>query len=84
MTDDWRARITFNPGILAGKPTVRGLRIGVEHVLRALSSGVPESELLADYPDLVPDDLRACIAYAGSRVVIAERLGGSPGGSRRA
>jgi uncharacterized protein (DUF433 family) len=68
MTDDWHARITLNPAVLAGKPTVRGLRISVEHVLRALSSGVPESELLAEYPDLEPEDSRACLAYAADLV----------------
>jgi uncharacterized protein (DUF433 family) len=57
-------RITLDPAVLTGKPTVRGLRISVEHVLRALAAGVPESELFADYPDLEPDDLRACLAYA--------------------
>jgi uncharacterized protein (DUF433 family) len=73
MTDDWRDRITLNPAVLAGKPTVRGLRIGVEHILRALSSGVPERELFADYPDLEPDDLRACLAYAAD-LVESERV----------
>jgi uncharacterized protein (DUF433 family) len=62
MDFDWKSRITLNPEVLVGKPTNRGLRISVEHVLRALSSGVPEGKLLADYPDLEPDDLRACIA----------------------
>jgi uncharacterized protein (DUF433 family) len=64
MSDDWQTRITLNPAVLVGKPTVRGLRISVEHVLRALSNGVPESELLYEYPDLEPEDLRACLAYA--------------------
>jgi uncharacterized protein (DUF433 family) len=66
MTDDWRTRITVNPAVLAGMPIVRGLRISVGHILRALSGGAPESELLADYPDLEPDDLRACLAYAAN------------------
>jgi uncharacterized protein (DUF433 family) len=70
MSEDWRDRITLNPAVLAGKPTVRGLRISVEHILRALSSGVPESELLADYPDLEPEDLRACLAYAADLVEV--------------
>jgi len=60
MTD----RITINPAILGGKPTIRGLRISVEHIFRALSAGVPENEILADYPDLERDDLKACYAYA--------------------
>ena len=71
MSADWQTRITLNPAVLAGKPTVRGLRISVEHVLRALSSGVPESELLADYPDLEPEDLRACMAYAADLPPVA-------------
>jgi uncharacterized protein (DUF433 family) len=59
-----RDRITINPAVLQGKPTVRGLRISVEHIFRAMSSGVPNEELLADYPDLEPDDLLACYEYA--------------------
>ena len=43
-------RITIDPDVLVGKPTIRGLRISVEQILRALSAGVPEAELLADYP----------------------------------
>ena len=71
-------RITLDPTVLAGKPTVRGLRIGVEHVLRALAAGVPESELLADYPDLEPDDLKACLSYAADAIA-AERVYPVPG-----
>lgn len=73
MTPEWEDRIVLNPKILAGKPTIRGLRISVEHILRALSSGVPESELLADYPDLDPEDFSACLAYAAD-LVEAERV----------
>ena len=61
-------RITVDPGVLVGKPTVRGLRISVEQILRALAAGVPESELLEDYPELEPDDIRAVLAYAADRV----------------
>ena len=64
MMTDWRARITMDERVLVGKPTVRGLRISVEQVLRALAHGVPEADLLADYPDLEPDDIRACLNYA--------------------
>ena len=66
MTD----RIQIDPRVLAGKPTIRGLRISVEHVFRALSNGVPPAELLADYPDLEPDDLRACYAYAADHFAV--------------
>jgi uncharacterized protein (DUF433 family) len=64
MDADWKTRITLNPNMLVGKPTIRGLRISVEQVLRALSKGVLEQELLADYPDLEPEDFRACLAYS--------------------
>ena len=60
--------ITVNPNVLVGKPTVRGLRISVEQVLRALAAGVSEEELLRDYPDLEPDDIRAVLAYAADRI----------------
>ena len=73
MIEEWQTRITLNPAVLVGKPTVRGLRLSVEHVLRALSNGVPESELLSDYPDLEPEDLRACLAYAAD-LVESERV----------
>ena len=62
-------RVTFNPEIFGGKPIVRGMRISVELVLSLLAQGVPEKEILDDYPDLEPADIRACIAYA--RAVIA-------------
>ena len=73
MSLDWKPRITLNPAVLAGKPTIRGLRISVEHVLRALSEGVPAEELLADYPDLEADDLHACQAYAAD-LIASERV----------
>lgn len=73
MTADWRARITVDARVLVGKPTVRGLRISVEHVLRALANGVPEAELLADYPDLEPADISACLNYAAESIA-SERV----------
>lgn len=73
MNADWRLLITADPAVLVGKPTIRGLRISVEQVLRALGSGVPESELLADYPDLTREDLLACQAYAAD-IVASERV----------
>jgi uncharacterized protein (DUF433 family) len=63
-------RITVNPKILVGKPTIRGLRISVEQILNALAAGVPEDDLLKDYPELEADDIRAALAYAAS--IIAE------------
>ena len=67
------ARITTSPDVLVGKPTIRGLRISVEQILRALAAGVSTEDLLYDYPDLEPADISAAIAYAAERVA-EERL----------
>jgi len=66
-------RITVNPEILVGKPTIRGMRISVEQILDALAAGVPEQDLLEDYPALEPDDIRAALLYARD-VVASERV----------
>lgn len=69
MTNDrWQERITVNPAVLVGKPTIRGMRISVEQVLRSLAAGVAEEDLLQDYPELEQADLQACLAYAAERV----------------
>jgi uncharacterized protein (DUF433 family) len=57
-------RITVNPEIFGGKPTVRGMRISVELILGLLAQGDTPQALLDDYPGLELDDIRACIAYA--------------------
>ncbi len=57
-------RITANPDIFGGKPIIRGMRISVELILSLLAQGEKSETILADYPDLEPDDLRACLAYA--------------------
>lgn len=66
-------RITINPDVLVGKPTIRGMRISVEQILDALAAGVPEQELLEDYPALEPDDIRAVLLYARD-IVASERV----------
>lgn len=58
------ARITASPEIFGGKPIIRGMRISVELVLSLLVQGETWETILADYPDLEPDDIRACLAYA--------------------
>lgn len=73
MNLDWKTRISVDPAVLVGKPTIRGLRISVEHILRALSAGVPEEEILAEYPDLEAADLRACQAYSAD-LIASERI----------
>ncbi len=57
-------RITFNKDVLCGKPLIRGLRISVEMILELLARGATEKEILQDYPQLEPDDLRAALLYA--------------------
>ena len=57
-------RITFDKDVLCGKPLIRGLRISVEMILELLAKGATEEEILQDYPQLEPDDLRAALLYA--------------------
>lgn len=57
-------RITIDPDVMVGKPTIRGMRITVEQIIVALAAGVTEAELIVDYPQLEPEDLRAALAYA--------------------
>lgn len=60
-------RITFNPEICGGRPCIRGMRIRVSDILEMLGQGVAEAEILADFPDLEADDIRACLLYAARR-----------------
>lgn len=57
-------RIEINPKIMLGKPVIRGTRIPVEIIIRKLSEGMTEAELLDAYPRLVVEDIRAALAYA--------------------
>ena len=61
-------RITFNPKQCGGRPCIRGMRIRVKDVLDLLAARVPESEILADFPDLAPEDIQACIEYAAAQL----------------
>ena len=58
------ARITARSDVFGGKPIVRDLRVSVEMVLSLLAQGVAQEDILDDYPDLEPDDVRAGIACA--------------------
>lgn len=64
---DYRAYITIEPGKRGGKPCIRGLRITVYDVLEYLAAGMSEDQILADFPDLTRDDIRACLAFAADR-----------------
>lgn len=63
----YRERITLKPGKRGGKPCVRGLRITVYDVLNWLASGMTAQQIIEDYPELQPEDITACIAYAADR-----------------
>ncbi len=68
------ARISSDPNVYHGKPCIRGHRIWVSLILDLMADGCTEAEILAQYPGLKPDDLRACIAYASE--MTRERLVG--------
>ncbi|WP_375578650.1 DUF433 domain-containing protein [Marivirga tractuosa] len=57
-------RITINPEICHGKPTIRGKRYTVDLILDLLSAGSTHAEILEDYPNLEEEDILACLAYA--------------------
>ena len=65
---DTTALITIEPGKRSGQPCVRGMRITVRDVLEYLAGGMTVDEVLSDFPELAPEDIRACLAYAAERM----------------
>ncbi len=63
----WKDRIVVNPLVRSGKPHIKGTRITVYDVLEYLVGGMSEAEIFADFPDLTPDDIRACLSFAAAR-----------------
>ena len=61
-------RITIAPDVMQGKPVIRGTRIAVDLILRKLSEGASESDILDAYPHLSIEDVRAALAYAADTV----------------
>ena len=68
--EDLRMRITVDPAVLTGKPVIRGMRISVEQIVTAIAAGVSQEEMLADYPGLEPEDIRAALQYAADLVAV--------------
>jgi uncharacterized protein (DUF433 family) len=66
--------ITITPGTRGGKPCIKGTRITVYDVLEYLAGGMSEDQILADFPSLTREDIRACLAFAAAR---ERRLAGS-------
>jgi len=59
-------RITRNPNVLAGRATIRGLRISVAHVVNLIANGMTATEIIADLPDLDAEDIRQALGYAAA------------------
>jgi uncharacterized protein (DUF433 family) len=60
-------RISIAPGVRGGKPCITGTRVTVYDVLEYMAGGMTEGQILADFPGLGPDDIRACLAFAAAR-----------------
>jgi uncharacterized protein (DUF433 family) len=71
--DDMLERITIDPNVCFGKPTIRGTRIWVGLVLGLLADGMTVDEILVEYPSLSDDDIRACLAY-GARLSVGRYI----------
>jgi len=70
MKDDLLERITLNPEICFGKPTVRNSRYSVEMLLDLMSAGMTFDEIIEDYPALEREDLQACLIFAAKLVQV--------------
>jgi uncharacterized protein (DUF433 family) len=64
---DYRGIITIEESKRGGRPCIRGLRITVSDVLGWLAAGLSHKQIIADYPELTENDIRACLAYAADR-----------------
>lgn len=64
---DYQRIITIDPDKRSGKPCIRGTRMTVTDVLEYLARGMTQDELLAEFPDLTAEDIRACLAFAADR-----------------
>lgn len=64
-------RITYNPQQCGGRPCIRGMRIRVADILQMLAEGVGQDEILAGFPDLQAEDIKACLRFAAQYAAIA-------------
>ena len=71
----WEERISIVAGVRSGKPCIRGTRITVYDILEYLAGGMSEDQILADFPALAREDIRAALSFAAAR---ERRLGNSP------
>ncbi len=61
---EYKERIIIDPGILVGKPIIKGTRLAVELIIDLLANGWTKDEILRNYPGLIQEDIQACLAYA--------------------
>ena len=61
-------QIAYNPGILGGKPDIRGTRLNVKFILELFASGAPRDEILKTYPQLTPEAVEEALRYAAGAV----------------
>ena len=64
---NYQSLITIEPGKRGGRPCIRNMRIAVSDVLGWLAAGMTHEQVVAEYPELTEDDIRACLAYAADR-----------------
>ena len=69
---DYRKHIVCNPGILLGKPVIKGTRISVELILKKLAEGLSDKELMEAYPSLTREDINAVLAYSADVIAREE------------
>jgi len=60
----WEERIEINPGVLVGKPVIRGTRLAVEFIVELLANNWSESQIIDNYPGITHEDISACLYYA--------------------
>lgn len=67
-TSELIKRVTINPGIFAGKPVIRNMRFAVTDILELLAAGMTNQEIIADFPFLEEEDIKAALLYASLRL----------------
>jgi len=70
---EWKEHIVIDPGILVGKPVIKGTRLSVEFIIELLAQGWIEEDILQNYPGITHQDIQACLAYA-SEILKVEKV----------
>jgi len=70
---NWQDRISCDPGVLGGKPVIKGTRLAVEKIVELMAVGWTEAQIVENYPGIAHDDLAACLFYAND-VLKSERV----------